>query len=288
MSWQASHLAPHGLSILFRYVFSATLLTRYTPSSYLRFEPITKTWRAAVSGKPPRLHHLAPEEGLQRQRERIDAVRAKRLTTEIHASTQKVIVSHPLLLRSERYTAAAGQWQQGSKVFRADRMSKFGLDLWCAVFNNWEYQLQDAMNSCYHLAVSRSHSTFLRPKYIQRASRDASRYSFGNSISTTVFTPQTEIELIDRLKQLQSAESNTYMYYVSLLQSAEIERSASPAAGCLCSQIEPVDYSSPNHLAGRVLPLPPLHTGTCTENFHIHVPKMYMLYPCIPARASCD
>jgi hypothetical protein len=51
---------------------------------------------------------LDPDEYLRQQRLRISAVRAYRLTTELHAPTQKVTVSHPLLQRGERHTKGHG------------------------------------------------------------------------------------------------------------------------------------------------------------------------------------
>jgi hypothetical protein len=51
---------------------------------------------------------LAPDEYLRQQRLRISAVRAYRLTTELHAPTQKVTVSHPLLQRGERHMKGHG------------------------------------------------------------------------------------------------------------------------------------------------------------------------------------
>jgi hypothetical protein len=63
-------------------------------------------------------------EFLRQQRSRVGAVRAKRLTTEHHAPTQKVKKSLHLLLRCKRFTKANGAAAARHKVFGANRMGR--------------------------------------------------------------------------------------------------------------------------------------------------------------------
>ena len=61
-----------------------------------------------VSGSTPEWRPAAPDGFLRLRRSRINAVRAKRLTTAHHAPSQKVKNYCPFLLRSEGYTKAHG------------------------------------------------------------------------------------------------------------------------------------------------------------------------------------
>jgi len=58
---------PHGLAILFRYVFPEILLTRHPPSPRLLFQHTIKTWPAAALGKTPKQTPLASDEFLRQQ-----------------------------------------------------------------------------------------------------------------------------------------------------------------------------------------------------------------------------
>jgi hypothetical protein len=109
-SGQASHHAsPHGLSILFRSVFPAFLLTRRLSStrslSRVNHQDLTRSERSQAER---RSGALLLDGFLRLRRSRINAVRAKRLTTAHHAPSQKVKVPRPFLLRSEGYTKAHG------------------------------------------------------------------------------------------------------------------------------------------------------------------------------------
>jgi hypothetical protein len=96
--------------------FSAILFTRHPPSPRLPFEHTIKTWHAAVSGKTPKRTSLAPGGILLQQRSRIGAVQAIRLTTEHHASTQKVKVFPSPSARRTLHEGHGQRQRQGSKA----------------------------------------------------------------------------------------------------------------------------------------------------------------------------
>jgi hypothetical protein len=127
--------------------FSSILPTRHPPSPRLLFEHIIKTWHAAASGKPPKRTSLAPDEGLLKQRSRIGAVQAIRLTTEHDATTQKVKVlpSSPSARRTSHEGHGRRQRQQGSEVFRAKMkdMEGYGFcGVRCSTAGYTSYQMQ--------------------------------------------------------------------------------------------------------------------------------------------------